>query len=209
MTVPAMSVTTAPVTTTTVAVPAGPAVPAIPASLTAAGTATSASATGPATTSTTSSSRWIRIPGRIGRGERESHQHVIRGGLCRTSYDQLSADWGTEPDCDRRPASSVGDRGIGVQLAIGNASVEAKHDRRSRDQAPAGIGRLDYQWRSQGTADRAALLVTRDCAQLGRQLISGKGDVTAAGAEEERNDEREGLTSRPGSETRGSHTSPC
>jgi hypothetical protein len=161
---------------------------------------------------TTSASRWIRIPRGIGRGERESHQHIIRGCLCRTSYDQLSADWRTQPDCDRRPASSVGDRCVGVQLAVGNASVEAKHDRRSRNQASAGIGRLDNQWRSQWAADRAALLVTRDRTQLGRQLISGKGDIGAASTEEEGNDgndERKGLTSRPGSETRDSHTSPC
>jgi hypothetical protein len=129
MIVPAMSVVmpAAPVTAPT---PAS-AVPAIPAGPTATGTATSPIAAGPATT--TPASRWIRIPGRIGRGERESHQHIIRGSLCRTSYDQLSADRRTQPDCDRRPASSVGDRGVGVQLAVGNASVEAKHDRRSRN----------------------------------------------------------------------------
>lgn len=177
--------------------------------------ATAATATASAPTATTTSpavpastSRWIRISRRIGCVESESDYHTVRSGWRSPSDDQLSAGRRTQSDRDRCPAIGIGDRGIRIQLPIGHPGIEPKYDARSRHQAPTGVGRLDYQWRSQGTADRAALLVTRDRAQLGRQLISGKGDVTAAGGEEQGNDKRESAAKRTRSKTRSRHTSP-
>jgi hypothetical protein len=145
----------------------------------------------------------------MGRGERESDYHIVRSGLRGASDDQLGASRRTQADRNRGSPIGIGDRGVGVQLPIWNPGVEPKHDGRSRNQAPTGIGRLDYQWRGQGTADRAALLVTGDRAQLGRQLIPGKGHIAAAGGEEEEDDGRERHRKRTRSKTRSGHTSPC
>ena len=166
-------------------------------------TASASTATVPAT------SRWIRISRRIGRVERESDHHIVRSCLRGASDDQLGASRRTQADRNRGSPIGIGDRGVGVQLPIRHPGVEPKHDARSRNQAPTGIGRLDYQWRGQGTADRAALSVTGDRAQLGRQLIPGKGHIAAAGREEEGSDRRERSGKRTRSKTRSSHTSPC
>ncbi len=104
-------------------------------------------------------SRRIWIARRLSRIEGESDHHIIGSGLGGASDDQLGADRRTQPDRNRRSPIGIGDSSVGVQLAIGHAGIEAKHDRRSGNEAPAGVGCLDDQRRSEGAADRPALLV--------------------------------------------------
>jgi hypothetical protein len=174
-------------------IPAVPAVPAVPASAIA-----------------TSTSGGLWRARRVGRVEGESDSDITRRGLDGASHHLLSAHQRAKSDRDRGSTICVGDRTVGVELTIRDTRVEAKDDRCSWNQASAGISRFDDQRRRQRAVDCAALSVTRDRAQIGRPLLSRKGDVAVAGAEAEEggSEERQGLETM-GSETVAAHTMPA